>query len=114
MMEECRPNVLAPRPSRKLPQDWTAPQNVGAQIWVPAKQTLRKHGYPPDKQQKATQALQEIDKINKQPNETDAAFQMRKEQMEGGVYSSLGMVHLERSRLAVQAPAPSQVSAASH
>ena len=52
----------------------------------------------------ATQALQEIDKIDKQPNETDAAFQARKNLMEGGVYSSLGMVHLERSRMAVQAP----------
>ena len=52
----------------------------------------------------ATKALQQIDKIGKQPNETDAAFQQRKDQMASGVYSSLGMVHLERSRMAIQAP----------
>lgn len=52
----------------------------------------------------ATKALQGIEQLGKQPNETDAAYQQRKAQMASGVYASLGMVHLERSRMAIQAP----------
>ncbi len=39
--------------------DWTMRQNVRAQIRVMVKRILRKHGYPPDKQEKATQTVLE-------------------------------------------------------
>jgi type I restriction enzyme R subunit len=39
--------------------DWTVRQNVRAQIRVMVKRILRKHGYPPDKQEKATQTVLE-------------------------------------------------------
>jgi tetratricopeptide (TPR) repeat protein len=48
--------------------------------------------------------LQQIDKMSKQANETDEAFEKRKAQMASEAYASLGMVHLERSRIAAQAP----------
>jgi type I restriction enzyme R subunit len=35
--------------------DWTVRENVRAQLRVLVKRILRKHGYPPDKQEKATQ-----------------------------------------------------------
>ena len=34
--------------------DWTVRENVRAQLRVIVKRILRKHGYPPDKQEKAT------------------------------------------------------------
>jgi type I restriction enzyme R subunit len=37
--------------------DWTIRENVRAQIRVLVKRILRKHGYPPDKQEKATQMV---------------------------------------------------------
>jgi type I restriction enzyme R subunit len=39
--------------------DWTLRENVRAQLRVLVKRILRKHGYPPDKQEKATQAVLE-------------------------------------------------------
>jgi type I restriction enzyme R subunit len=33
--------------------DWTLRENVRAQLRVLVKRILRKHGYPPDKQEKA-------------------------------------------------------------
>jgi type I restriction enzyme R subunit len=39
--------------------DWTVRENVRAQIRVMVKRILRKHGYPPDKQEKATQTVLE-------------------------------------------------------
>lgn len=42
---------------RNLTIDWTAPENVWAQLRVIIKRILRKHGYPPDKQEKATQTV---------------------------------------------------------
>ena len=39
--------------------DWTIRDNVQAQLRVLVKRTLRKHGYPPDKQEKATQTVLE-------------------------------------------------------
>ena len=39
--------------------DWTIRDNVQAQLRVLEKRTLRKHGYPPDKQEKATQTVLE-------------------------------------------------------
>ena len=39
--------------------DWTVRENVRAQLRVIVKRILRKHGYPPDKQEKATQTVLE-------------------------------------------------------
>ena len=39
--------------------DWTVRENVRAQLRVLVKRVLRKHGYPPDKQEKATQTVLE-------------------------------------------------------
>ena len=39
--------------------DWTLRENVRAQLRVTVKRILRKHGYPPDKQEKATQTVLE-------------------------------------------------------
>jgi type I restriction enzyme R subunit len=39
--------------------DWTLRENVRAQLWVVVKRILRKYGYPPDKQEKATQTVLE-------------------------------------------------------
>ena len=39
--------------------DWTLRQNARAQLRVLVKRILRKHGYPPDKQEKATQTVLE-------------------------------------------------------
>ncbi len=39
--------------------DCTVRENVRAQLRVLVKRILRKHGYPPDKQEKATQTLLE-------------------------------------------------------
>jgi len=39
--------------------DWTVRENVRAQLRVLVKRVLRKHGYPPDKQEKATKTVLE-------------------------------------------------------
>ena len=39
--------------------DWTLRENVRAQLRVLVERILRKHGYPPDKQEKATQTVLE-------------------------------------------------------
>jgi type I restriction enzyme R subunit len=39
--------------------DWTLRENVRAQLRVLVKRVLRKYGYPPDKQEKATQLVLE-------------------------------------------------------
>ena len=39
--------------------DWTLRENVHAQLRVLVKRILRKYGYPPDKQEKATQTVLE-------------------------------------------------------
>jgi type I restriction enzyme R subunit len=39
--------------------DWTVRENVRAQLRVIVKRILRKHGYPPDKQEKAVQTVLE-------------------------------------------------------
>ncbi|MGH8678613.1 MAG: type I restriction endonuclease subunit R [Burkholderiales bacterium] len=39
--------------------DWTVRENVRAQLRVIVKRILRRHGYPPDKQEKATQTVLE-------------------------------------------------------
>jgi type I restriction enzyme R subunit len=44
---------------RSVTIDWTVRQNARAQIRVIVKRILRKYGYPPDKQEKATQTVLE-------------------------------------------------------
>ncbi len=44
---------------RSVTIDWTVRENARAKIRVIVKQILRKHGYPPDKQEKATQTVLE-------------------------------------------------------
>ena len=39
--------------------DWTVRENVRAHLRVLVKRILRKHGYPPDKQERATQTVLE-------------------------------------------------------
>ena len=39
--------------------DWTVRENVRAKLRVLVKRILRKYGYPPDKQEKATQTVLE-------------------------------------------------------
>jgi type I restriction enzyme, R subunit len=39
--------------------DWTLRENVRAQMRVLVRRILRKYGYPPDKQEKATQTVLE-------------------------------------------------------
>ena len=39
--------------------DWTLRENVRAHLRVIVKRILRKHGYPPDKQEKATNLVLE-------------------------------------------------------
>jgi len=39
--------------------DWTLRENVRAQLRVLVRRILRRHGYPPDKQEKATQTVLE-------------------------------------------------------
>lgn len=41
------------------PIDWTVRENARAQLRVLVKRVLRKYGYPPDKQVKATQTVLE-------------------------------------------------------
>ncbi len=50
LTEQVRANVTI---------DWTVRENVRAQLRVLVKRILRKHGYPPDKQEKATQLVLE-------------------------------------------------------
>ena len=45
--------------SRNVTIDWTLRENVRAQLRVLVRRILRKHGYPPDKQEKATQTVLE-------------------------------------------------------
>ena len=50
----------------------------------------------------AQRALKEIDQLPKQSNESADAYQKRKDQIASGAYASLGMIHLERSRMALE------------
>ena len=50
LVEKVRSNVTI---------DWTLRENVRARLRVLVKRTLRQHGYPPDKQEKATRTVLE-------------------------------------------------------
>jgi type I restriction enzyme R subunit len=53
----ARELVTAVRDNRKT--DWTIREDVRAQLRVLVKRILRKYGYPPDKQEKATKTVLE-------------------------------------------------------
>jgi tetratricopeptide (TPR) repeat protein len=64
-----------------------------------------------DKEQKlaqaegyAQQAIQLIDQLIKQPNQSDEQFQKAKAEVAWEPHSALGMIHLERSLMALQPP----------
>jgi len=64
-----------------------------------------------DKEQKlaqaegyAQQAIQLIDQLPKQPNQSDEEFQRAKAEVAWEPHSALGMIHLERSLMALQPP----------
>ena len=44
--------------------DWTVCENACAHLRVLVKRILRNHGYPPDKQEKATQTVLDLRHIN--------------------------------------------------
>ena len=44
---------------RNVTIDWTAMESVRAKLRTMVKRILRKYGYPPDKQEKATQTVLE-------------------------------------------------------
>jgi tetratricopeptide (TPR) repeat protein len=74
---------------------------------LPQPQMLR--GGDVDKEKKLTQAenyakeaLQLIDQLPKQPNETDEAYQKRKAQLGREPHAALGMIHLERSSMGLE------------
>jgi type I restriction enzyme R subunit len=51
---------------RKAATDWTVKDSVRAKLRTMIKRILRKHGYPPDKQEKATQtALEQIELLSR-------------------------------------------------
>ena len=50
---------LVKRVRNNVTIDWTLRENVRAKLRVLVKRTLRKHGYPPDKQEKATRTVLE-------------------------------------------------------
>ena len=89
------------------------PQNVKALLLLapllPQPQLLRSGDL--DKEKKLTdaesyakRALPLIDQLPRQPNETDDQLQKRKAGYAAQMHSALGMVHLERSTLALQGP----------
>jgi type I restriction enzyme R subunit len=52
---------------RNVTMDWTVRENVRAQLRVLVKRILRKHGYPPDKQEKATVTiLEQVELLSEQ------------------------------------------------
>ncbi len=63
-------------------------------------------------EQYANQALQLIDQLPKQPNETDEALQKRKNQVSSEPHSALGMVHLQRSTMTLTANDPEELAKA--
>jgi len=44
---------------RNVSIDWTVTENVRAKLRIMVKRILRKYGYPPDKQEKASQTVLE-------------------------------------------------------
>ena len=59
--------------------DWTLRENVRAQLRVLIKRILRKHGYPPDKQEKATQTVLEQAEVLSETWAVDSTAEWRGE-----------------------------------
>ena len=57
LRETARELVATERRNASI--DWTVKESVQAKMRVMVKRILRKHGYPPDKQEKATQTVLE-------------------------------------------------------
>ncbi len=60
----------------------------------------------------ANRALQIINQLPQLPKETDAAYQARKKAVSSGVYSALGMVHLERAEMGLEGPDAAELAKA--
>lgn len=60
----------------------------------------------------AKQALQIIDTLAQQPNETPEAHEARKKQLAVEPHSSLGMIHLQRSTMGLEGPDPEELAKA--
>jgi hypothetical protein len=58
------------------------------------------------------EALDQIDQLPKQPNESDSAYLKRKNRFEAGAYSAIGMVHLERSQMSLEGPDKAELAKA--
>ena len=58
-LRDDRPRTGRRRCASNVTIDWTVRENVRAQLRVLVKRILRKYGYPPDKQEKATQTVLE-------------------------------------------------------
>jgi hypothetical protein len=54
-----RPHRAAARHRGNVTIDWTVRENVRAHLRVLVKRVLRKYGYPPDKQERATRTVLE-------------------------------------------------------
>jgi tetratricopeptide (TPR) repeat protein len=89
------------------------PQNLKALLLLapllPQPQLLKSGDLDKDKkltdaESYAKRALPLIDQLPRQPNETDDQLQKRKAGYAAQMHSALGMVHLERSTLALQGP----------
>ena len=52
-----RPQELVQTVKRNVTIDWTVKETVRAKLRIMVKRILRKYGYPPDKQEKATDTV---------------------------------------------------------
>ena len=102
--------------SLKLKED-NLPSLIIMADMLPQPQMMR--GNEIDKEKKlaeaekyANRALQLIEQLPRQPNETDEQFQKRKTQISTEPHSALGMVHLQRSAMALEAPDPDELAKA--
>ncbi len=76
---------------------------------MPPPQYLKSHEIDKEKQLSnaedyAKKALQLIDQVPRQANETDEQYTKRKANYASGAHASLGMIHLERSQLSLAGP----------
>ncbi len=59
-MDYCQNNMsMASTRNNNVTTDWTVRENVRAQMRVMIKRILRRYGYPPDKQARATELVLE-------------------------------------------------------
>jgi tetratricopeptide (TPR) repeat protein len=60
----------------------------------------------------AQKALQMVDQVPRQPNQTDEQYKKEKDSIASTAHASLGMIHLERSQLALTGPDRDELSKA--